>query len=186
MNAFMQDYTSKIQALCDALDRDSLESMCLALRSAYDGSRRIFAAGNGGSAATVNHFCCDLGKNAVRRSAKRVKIISLASSVEAITAVGNDVSFDAVFSEQLANLIEAGDVLLLVSASGNSPNIVRAAGLAKERGALVLGLTGLSGGKLRETADICVHVDCGSYEMVEDMHLMICHMIVCYFKSLDL
>ena len=186
MNTFMLDYTTQIQSLCDSLDRAGLEAMCAGLREAYDGGRKIFVAGNGGSAATVNHFYSDLGKNAVKRSAKRMRIISLASNVEAITAIGNDISFDAVFSEQLANLIEENDVLFLVSASGNSPNIVRAAQSARERGGRVFALTGFSGGELREMADVCVHVACDSYEMVEDMHLMITHMIVCYFKALNL
>ncbi len=186
MENVIKSYTDEIQALCAGLDRGELSQVLKAFKDAYDKNRRIFVAGNGGSAATANHFFCDFSKNAVRNSDKRAKIISLASNVESITAVGNDLCFDDIFVEQLKNLMEEDDLVLLISASGNSPDIVRAAEYAKSKHGVVVGFTGFSGGKLKEMADISVHVASQSYEQVEDIHLMLTHIIVVYFKSLNL
>ena len=172
--------------MCGDVDIESLEAVMKILKESYDNQKRIFVAGNGGSAASVNHFSCDFGKNAVRHSDKKVKIISLSTNVEAITALGNDISFDAVFSSQLENLMEEGDSVLLVSASGNSPNIIKAAEAAKLKNGHIIAFTGFSGGKLKEIAEVCVNISSDSYEQIEDIHLMLTHIIVCYFKSLNL
>ena len=186
MDNLFKSYTDEIKGFCDNLDTKNLTLVINALKDAYDNEKHIFVAGNGGSAATVNHFYSDFGKNAVKKSEKKVKIISLATNVEAITAIGNDINVESVFSEQLKNLIEEGDVVFLVSASGNSPNIIKTAELAKSKRGKVIAFTGFSGGKLMELADICVNVPSDSYEQIEDIHLMLTHIIVCYFKSLDL
>ena len=186
MENLMKGYTDEIRALCANLDKDGLSQVLKAFKKAYDENRRIIVAGNGGSAATANHFFCDFSKNAVKNSEKRAKIISLASNVEAITAVGNDISFEEIFVEQMKNLMEEGDLVLLISASGNSPDIVRAAEYAKSKNGVVAGFTGFSGGKLKEIADVSVHITSESYEQIEDIHLMLTHIIVCYFKSLNL
>ncbi len=186
MENLIKGYVNEVMALCAGLDGDGLSQVLKAFKEAYDANRRIFVAGNGGSAATANHFFCDFSKNAVRNNEKRAKIISLASNVEAITAIGNDIGFDDIFVEQMKNLMEEGDLVLLISASGNSPDIVRAAEYAKSKHGVIAGFTGFSGGKLKAMADISVHVASESYEQIEDIHLMLTHIIVCYFKSLNL
>lgn len=143
---------------------------------------QIFLAGNGGSAATVNHFLCDFSKNAIPGDVGRFRVISLANSVASITALGNDYTFSDIFSEQLKNLMNDGDILIAVSASGNSPNILQACEYVKSRNGIVVGLTGFDGGRLDQMADYPVHCDCDSIEQVEDMHLMILHILVCAFK----
>ena len=186
MKELISAYTRDIKNLCDRLESENLALAMQEFKAAYDRGSRILVAGNGGSAACVNHFYSDLGKNAVKHSPKRVKIISLSNSAEAITAIGNDINVDSVFSEQLVNLMEPGDLVLLVSASGNSPNILKAAQVAKEKCGRVVAFTGFAGGALKGMADICVNVESESYEQIEDLHLMLTHMVVCYFKSLGL
>ena len=182
----IKNYANDIKKLCDELDVQSMSIVLEKLKEAHAAGKRIFVAGNGGSAATANHFSCDFGKNAVKGDVNRVKIITLSCNVEIITALGNDISYDDTFSEQLKNLMVDGDIVLLISASGNSPNIVKAAEYAKSRGGYVIGFTGFSGGKLKELSDVCVNVEDNSYERVEDIHLVLTHIIVCYFKSLGL
>ena len=147
---------------------------------------KVMTAGNGGSAGTSNHFCCDFGKNAVKGDKARPKIIALSAYIEVLTALGNDFSYADVFSEQMKNLFNDGDLILLISASGNSPNVVRAAEYAKSRGGKVIGFTGFAGGKLKELSDICINIPSDSYEKIEDLHMMLTHMIVCWFKELKL
>ena len=144
----------------------------------YAAGKQIFTAGNGGSAALAIHLAADFGKNVAGLNDKHPRILSLCCNSAAITAVGNDCGYENTFSFQLRNLMNSGDLVILISASGNSPNIVEAAKFAKADGAAVLGLTGFSGGKLKELADVCLHVPCNVYELVEDAHSFFCHAIV--------
>ena len=185
LNIF-DSYLNDIIHLCENLDKESLSKACELFLETYKSGKKIFVAGNGGSAGTVNHFSCDFGKNAVKGETNRPKIISLSSNIEVLTALGNDFSYADVFSEQLKNLMDDGDTILLVSASGNSPNVVSAAKYVKSRGGKVIGFTGFSGGKLKELSDVCVNIPIDSYEKCEDLHMILTHIIVCYFKSLRL
>ena len=180
------DYACDISDICKNIPHDKIEEVCNALLDAYKSQKRIFVAGNGGSAGTANHFTCDFGKNAVKSECDRPKIISLSSNVEVLTALGNDFSYADVFTEQLKNLMNDGDLIILISASGNSPNVVSAAEYVKSRGGVVIGFTGFSGGKLKELSDISIHISCNSYEKVEDVHMIITHMVVCIFKEMKL
>jgi D-sedoheptulose 7-phosphate isomerase len=116
----------------------------------------------------------------------RFRIISLCESAASITAYGNDVSFDSIFEEQLKNLMEAEDIVIAISASGNSPDIVRAVEYAKSKNGIIIGLTGFSGGKLKKLCDISMNSDLTSYEQIEDFHLILTHIIVYCFKALNL
>ncbi|MBQ6706034.1 MAG: SIS domain-containing protein [Clostridia bacterium] len=182
----IQRYKNDLEKLLESFDEEALENACQLLLSAYRENRQIFVAGNGGSAGTANHFSCDFGKNAVKSQTNRPKILSLSANVEVLTALGNDFSYADVFTEQLKNQMSDGDVILLISASGNSPNVVSAAEYVKSRGGTVIGMTGFSGGRLRELSDVSLHVSCDSYEESEDLHLILTHMIVCWFKEKDL
>lgn len=175
-------YAGEIAKLLTSLDYAGIDRITDILRAARDDGRCVFVMGNGGSAATVNHFACDLGKNAVSADGRHFRIVSLSESASAITAYGNDTGFDNVFAGPLGNLMQDGDVVLAVSASGNSPDIVKAAQYAREKGTLI-GLTGFSGGKLRELAHAGVHIASDSYELVEDLHSIISHMMVCALKA---
>lgn len=186
MKQLIKDYIEDIQHLCDTLDVDGLEQVYALLLESYNEKKQIFVAGNGGSAGTSNHFYSDFGKNAVKGDVDRPRIISLSANVEVITALGNDFSYADVFSEQLKNLMCDGDVIVLISASGNSPNVIRAAEYVKSRGGKVIGFTGFAGGKLKELSDVSVNIPSDSYEKIEDLHMMLTHIIVCCFKSLNL
>lgn len=185
MSTLVNEYLNSMKDLCDALDREKLDAMFAAVRQAWQNGKTIFVAGNGGSAATANHFFCDFSKNAVKGDVNRAKVITLSSDAARITALGNDYSFDRIFSEQLINLMDDGDAVILISASGNSPDVIKAAEYAKSRCGVVIGLTGFSGGRLCELSDINIHCPATSYEQVEDVHSMVMHMLVCYFKSLS-
>ena len=180
------DYRANVIDLCKDIDEGKIEGVCQILLDAYKNKKRIFVAGNGGSAGTANHFCCDFGKNAVKSETDRPKIISLSANMEVVTALGNDFCYGDIFLEQLKNLMDDGDVILLISASGNSENVVKAAEYVKSRNGKVIGFTGFSGGKLGALSDIEINAHSDSYEMVEDIHMVLCHMIVCYFKSMKL
>ncbi len=183
MNKVISEYIADIKRLCDIVEAEELDRVCTLLLDSYKAGKKIFVAGNGGSAGTSNHFCCDFGKNAVKGDTNRPKIISLSANIEVLTALGNDFSYADVFSEQLKNLMCDGDIILLISASGNSPNVVKAAEYVKSRNGKVIGFTGFAGGKLKEVSDICVNIPSDSYEKIEDLHMMLTHIIVCYFKA---
>lgn len=186
MKQVISDYVQDILGLCNTLDTGQLNAACELMLESYKAGKTIFVAGNGGSAGTSNHFCCDFGKNAVKGDLHRPKIISLSANIEVLTALGNDFCYAEVFSQQLKNLMHDGDTVLLISASGNSPNVVTAAEYAKSRGGKVIGFTGFEGGKLKELSDVNVNIPSKSYEQIEDLHMMLTHIIVCYFKALGL
>lgn len=186
MSNVIKEYIADVKRLCDTLDIDKIDGVCEVVLEKYKAGKQIFVAGNGGSAGTSNHFSCDFGKNAVKSDTKRPKIISLSSNIEVLTALGNDFSYAEVFSQQMKNLFNDGDLIILISASGNSPNVVSAAEYAKSRGGVVVGLTGFEGGKLKDLSDVYVNIPSYSYEKIEDLHMMLVHMIVCWFKELNL
>ncbi|NCB62106.1 MAG: SIS domain-containing protein [Clostridia bacterium] len=182
--AFLDQYKKDLTDAILGIDAVEFEKTIGLLSDAYQGGKQVFIMGNGGSAGTANHFVCDFGKNAVQDPAKpRFRIISLCDNVEKITAFGNDVSFDEIFRQQLINLLNPGDVLIAISASGNSPDLVRACEYAKEKDVRMVTLSGFRGGKIKEYADAAFVVPLESYEMIEDVHLNIMHMIVYFFKN---
>lgn len=154
------------------------------LLDAYREDRQIFLAGNGGSAGTANHFVADFGKNAIREEGKRrFRVISLCDNVEKLTGLGNDFCFEEVFRQQLINLARPGDVLIAISASGNSEDLVRACSYMREIGGRVITLSGFGGGKISRLSETAFVTSLTSYERIEDLHLIILHMIVCWFKQ---
>ena len=184
ISEFIDNYRNALLPAIEKLDAGEFEKITETLREAYKHDKQIFIAGNGGSAATANHFVCDFGKNAVLdRKKRRFRIISVCDNVEKLTALGNDIDFSEIFSFQLANLMNEGDVLIEISASGNSMNLVRACEYAKEKNAKIITLTGFKGGKIKDFADANITVPLESYEQIEDVHLIIMHMIVYFFKN---
>src|SRR6266700_4699801 len=141
-------YFAEVEQMLRSISQSNLQSVLLLLEEAYRNGHRIFIMGNGGSAATASHFALDLAKNTIIPGAPRLKAISLTDHVPLITAWSNDTAYEHVFAEQLANMIEAGDVVIGISTSGNSPNVINALRLAKRVGAVTVGLLGARGGDI--------------------------------------
>lgn len=173
----LKDYFDQESELASQLDLVSVEKIIAVFERARAEGRRVFVFGNGGSAATASHFACDLGKGTIQPNLPRFKIICLNDNMPTLTAYGNDVGYDVVFSEPLITLSEYGDIAMTFSASGNSPNVVKAMQVARERGLVTVGLTGFEGGKLKNVVDIHVNIPSQSYGIVEDLHLAISHAV---------
>jgi len=178
MLAKIKSYHADFVKIFADFDLEALAKASELVANHYAADKQIFTAGNGGSAATAIHFAADFGKNVAGPNDKHPRILSLCCNGAAITALGNDCGYENTFCFQLRNLMNPGDLAVLISASGNSPNIVEAAKFAKSGGATVIGLTGFSGGKLKELADVTLHVPCNVYELVEDAHSYFCHAMV--------
>jgi D-sedoheptulose 7-phosphate isomerase len=174
----IQSYHADFAKVCASFDLETLSKAAKLLSDHYAADKQIFTAGNGGSAALAIHLAADFGKNVAGPNDKHPRILSLCCNSAAITAIGNDCGYENTFSFQLRNLLNPGDLVILISSSGNSPNIVEAAKFAKSGGATVLGFSGFSGGKLKELADVSLHVPCNVYELVEDAHSFFCHALV--------
>ncbi|OGS41208.1 MAG: hypothetical protein A2506_00900, partial [Elusimicrobia bacterium RIFOXYD12_FULL_66_9] len=145
--------------------------------------RFIWVCGNGGSAATSAHIGCDFGKTAAKAGAKPLKAVSLSDNTAFLTAIGNDLSFDETFSRQLENVVAAGDVVILITGSGNSRNLIKAAELSRARGAKVVGLLGFDGGKLKALCDESLLIASDQYGVIEDMHMSVAHILTFYLKQ---
>ena len=183
MNQVLQSYQQELIQAIRQIDHTEFEKATALLLDAYHQDRQVFIVGNGGSAGTANHFVCDFGKNAVQGERRRFRIHSLCDNVEMITALGNDIAFEQIFAFQLGNQMRPGDVLMVISASGNSPDLVRALEYAREKHGHIVSLAGFQGGKIREMSEVCMVAEMSSYERIEDMHLMILHMVVCFMKA---
>jgi D-sedoheptulose 7-phosphate isomerase len=184
MKEFIKEYIDKESQLTANISPKDFQKVIDILTDIYRKDKQVFIIGNGGSASTANHFVCDFGKNAVQKKGqRRFRIISLSDNTEKITAFGNDVAFEEIFSQQLENLMNDGDALIVISASGNSPDIIKACEFAKEKNAKIIGLTGFEGGKVKAFADLNFIIPVESYEIIEDIHLIIMHMIVSYYKA---
>ena len=179
----IESYLTELKKSIDALSKDKFKAIADALLAAYRAGRHVFVMGNGGSAATASHMACDLAKGTVMPGKKRFKVICLSDSIPLITAWANDTSYDSIFSEQLDNLVSAGDVVIGISGSGNSPNVLNALKLARARKAKTVGLTGFSGGRMKDLCDICLIVPSDSMQRIEDAHLIIEHALYSYIKE---
>lgn len=160
-----------------ALDPVLLARACEVIEDVAATGGRIFAIGNGGSAAIAEHLSCDWTKGTHVGHSPTIDTQSLASNTALYSAIANDFGFESVFSHQLAMIAKPQDALVAISSSGNSANIIAACAVARERGLPVIGLTGFSGGKLREVADVALHVDVHNYGVVEDCHQAIMHIM---------
>lgn len=162
---------------------DGMAQMVPVLLAARDQGRTLFFFGNGGSASTASHFVVDIGKATIRGDQRRFRCIALVDNVESVTAWANDSEYSKVFSEQLATLGQSGDVAVAITGSGNSPNVLVAVEVAKKMGIHTIGLTGMGGGKLKDKVDIPVVVPSNSMQHIEDVHLLICHLLTAYFRD---
>jgi D-sedoheptulose 7-phosphate isomerase len=152
------------------------------LYRAYHSSSSVFVVGNGGSASTASHMAADLAKNTIGPHMRRFRVLSLNDNMSLLTALANDNGYENVFREQLVNLIRPGDVLIAISASGNSPNVLRAIEYASSRNAQTVGLLGFDGGHALHLVDRAIHVQSRDYGVIEDAHLILNHILVEYFQ----
>lgn len=181
-----EKYKSNIKLALDIFEFD--EDILSILKNSANNNQKIFVAGNGGSAALANHYVCDFSKGANKdwsQNFNRYKAICLSSNISYLTAISNDEHYSSIFKEQLINLATPNDILVLISSSGNSPNVIKAAEYGKEKGLIVIGITGFSGGKLKKIAHHSAHLNLNSYEISEDIHGIFGHFLANYLKETE-
>ena len=177
------NYLSSLQQTMNELPKETIVSVIELLQAARMDGRQVFIMGNGGSASTATHFVCDLAKNTRQDDLPHFKVIGLTDNMALFSAYANDEGYENVFAQQLANLLAPADIVIGISASGNSKNVLNAIALAKSRHATTVGFTGFDGGQLAQMVDINVHANSCIIEHVEDIHLMLEHMIVKAIKD---
>lgn len=183
ISTYLADYSRSLGDALETVDGGELEKALHAVVGATEAGKRIHAIGNGGSAAIADHLCCDWTKGTHHHEHKTVKAYSLNSNVALYTAVANDFGFEKVFSTQVNFYGEQGDVLIAISSSGNSPNILAGVEAAKALGIITIGMSGFKGGSLRDVADISLHVDADNYGIVEDGHQALMHVLAQYIAK---
>jgi len=179
MKDWIANYLKSQKAALDSIPHDAVLQLIEKLRRALKEDRQIFVFGNGGSASNASHFATDLGKGSSDKLNRRFRVLSLNDNVSWITALGNDYSYDQVYARQLMNYGKTGDVVLVMSVSGSSPNLVKAVEWSKQNGLHTVALVGGKRGRLAELADQAIVINDTHYGRVEDAHMGICHML-CY------
>ncbi len=170
-------YFEKIQTCINNINRNEIVTFIEILKKARDEERQIFIFGNGGSATTASHFCCDMNKGLADGKTKRFKIIPLSDNATTIMAYANDMTYEDAFIEQLKNFLKKDDIVIALSGSGNSKNILKAVEYANEVGAITIGLTGYKNGKLKNITKYSVNANIDDIQVSEDMHLILTHLI---------
>lgn len=170
-------YLEGVQGTLGALPLERIRDVVDVLLSANYVGSTVFTLGNGGSAATASHFACDLAKGTITPGRPRFRVVALTDNIPLMTAWSNDVGYEDVFANQLGGLMGRGDVVVAFSGSGESPNVLRAIELAHRMGGLTLGFSGFAGGRLSTLVDVPVVVPCNCMEQIEDVHLILCHLI---------
>lgn len=171
-------YIEEERRAVDALDVESIDRAINALVDASERGATVFTLGNGGSSATASHFVCDFAKGVKVGAGLPFRMVCLTDNTPTVTAVSNDIDYADAFRFQLEGVVRPGDLLIAISGSGNSENIVRAAEYARSQGAEVMGLTGYSGGRLRELSDYSLHVPADNMQIAEDLHMMFDHLMM--------
>jgi D-sedoheptulose 7-phosphate isomerase len=180
---FAAAYRAALVRALDTVDLRAVSRAIDVLATAREEGRTIFVCGNGGSAATASHFVCDMVKGASYGRLSRFRIMALTDSLPTMTAYSNDVTYECIFVEQLKNFAQAGDVVMALSGSGNSPNVLRALEYASSIGCRTIALTGRDGGKLGPLAELEIRVSEPHMGRIEDGHMSVCHMICYYFME---
>lgn len=181
--SYFEAYAATAARAESSVEPSALDEAALILLDAYQRGARVFACGNGGSAAIANHLQCDHLKGVRTNTDLMPRVVSLSSNVELITAIANDAAYDETFAYQLQSQAGTGDVLIAISSSGRSANIVRALTWARDHGLRTIALTGFSGGDARSLADVTIHVDGKNYGVVEDVHQAVMHSLAQYIRQ---
>lgn len=182
-STYCTDYFAEANKAAESIDAGELERAVAVLVDAYTRGATVFSCGNGGSAAIANHLQCDHLKGVRTDTDLTPRVTSLSSNIELITAVANDIGYDDVFAYQLQSQARPGDVVVAISSSGRSPNIVRALTWARDHGVATIALTGFDGGEARAIADAAVHVDSANYGVIEDLHQAVMHLMAQYIRQ---
>lgn len=182
IGAYCDAYLERIARAGASIDRAKLAQAAGMLLAAFKRGSWLFACGNGGSAAIANHLLCDFAKGIQTDTPIRPRVVSLSANIEIITAIANDIAYDDVFAYQLRTSARQGDLLMTISSSGDSENVVRAIAWARENGVASIALTGFSGGRSAKLATVNLHVDGDNYGVVEDVHQSIMHMFAQYLR----
>ena len=180
---YLDSYAMQVGAAFATVDRDQVRRAIGCLEEATDRNARIFVCGNGGSAAISNHFVCDHMKGAGAGTDFHAKVESLSTNMEIVSAIANDIDYSQVFAFQLSCLASPGDVLVAISSSGGSPNILAALNWARTHKLVSIAMVGFGGGEARSLADVCLHVKAENYGVVEDVHQSLMHILAQFLRQ---
>lgn len=180
----VEEYLTEMAKVVGNMPRDQIWDVIHTLMDAWRRGSRVFLLGNGGSAATASHMANDLNKSAIVPGQPRFKAIALTDNIPLMTAWGNDAAYEDIFAEQMINFLQPGDVVVSISASGNSANVLKAIQVAAEQGAITVGFTGNDGGGLRKMVDHCIQVPSKHIGHQEDAHMILDHLITSTLRQL--
>lgn len=180
MKNFIENYLQRVKNTIDGLDKTEIETFVNLLIKARNEDNTIFIMGNGGSASTASHFLCDIAKGASFGQEKRFKVVCLNDNIPIMMAYSNDISYEDIFVEQLKNQLRKGDLVIALSGSGNSKNVLKAIEYANEYNGITVGITGYSGGKLKEIANYSVNSNVDDMQISEDIHMILMHVTMQY------
>ncbi len=181
--SYFDAYAEEIARACKTIEPDAVDRAAAILLDAYARDAQMFSCGNGGSASIANHMQCDHVKGVRTTTDLTPRVLSLSTNVELLTAIANDMGYENIFVYQLQSQSRPGDVLIAVSSSGRSSNIVRALTWARDNGLHTIAVTGFDGGGARTVAEVSVHVDCTNYGIIEDLHQAIMHALAQYIRQ---
>ncbi len=177
LDQYIDTYFATLKNAIDSLPRDTIKAVFQQLEDCQMKQQTLFVFGNGGSAATASHMVCDMGKNTRGTAKPRLRVIGLNDNMPTFSAYANDEGYERVFAEQILSLGRAGDTALAISGSGNSPNVLEGIRAARQQGMTTIGLTGYSGGKLKELVDLPLVVNINDMEQIEDIHMILDHLL---------
>jgi D-sedoheptulose 7-phosphate isomerase len=183
LKSFVESYYENFARILESFDKAPLDGIAKVFEGLAESGSTLWVAGNGGSAAIADHTVCDTSKGTHVEGCEPIRSVSLSSNGPMITAIGNDISYDQIFRQQLVYYLKPGDAVLLVSSSGNSPNVVEACKYAQERGAPTIAFVGFKGGALKEMADCVIHIEIENYGIAEDTHQSLMHVLTQYLKQ---
>lgn len=184
--SFSEGYLTELKDLLNGFPHEQLDRVVACLLKAYQQGRSIFVMGNGGSGATASHFACDINKGTCLELEKKFKVICLNDNMPTMLAFSNDLSYEDIFVEQIKNFFQPGDVVIGISGSGNSENVLKAIRYASENGGVTIGLCGYQGGELGKLVDVPIIVESNDMQKIEDVHMIIVHMLMqALFKALN-
>lgn len=181
----IKEYLAHEIRVLESLDVEAINDALNLLQSTFENGNTVFTFGNGGSSSTASHFQNDFNKGVSEYTEKKFNLLCLNDNVSTVMAIANDIGFEEIFRFQLTGHIKPGDVVLAISGSGNSKNVINAVEYAKEQGCKVIGLTGFGGGKLKELSDVSLHAPINSMQITEDIHMIFDHLMMSiFYKSL--
>lgn len=182
---FMESYLEDLAHAIEHIDLGVLEQVMELMVKCRENGRFVWVIGNGGSALTASHLAVDLGKGASYGKKERFRVVALTDNIGTVTAYGNDTNFSDIFVEQLKNVVQPGDLLISISGSGNSENVIQAVQYCRSIGVTTIGLTGKSGGRLAPMSDYVFQATTNHMGRIEDLHMIVVHLLTYYFMEME-